>query len=208
MNIAIECDCGALTGTVNAKNLSHCRAICLCDDCQAYAHYLQRADVLDANGGTDVYPVTPARIQITKGLEHLQCVRLNPKGMYRWYAGCCKTPIGNTMSSPAFSYVGMVGTVLKKKNSQEVLDRLWGPMLARIQGQFGIGELPPGTLRTASPGFLLRVLRFIALSLIRHEKRPSPFFDSAGEPRAKVSILTKQERDSLRPLCGTKRIDL
>ena len=34
--------------------------VCYCDDCQAFLHYLGRADLLDALGGTDIVQMAPA----------------------------------------------------------------------------------------------------------------------------------------------------
>jgi hypothetical protein len=33
---------------------------------------------------------------------------LGPKGLLRWYADSCRTPIGNTPRNPKLSYVGLV----------------------------------------------------------------------------------------------------
>ena len=181
------------------------RAICLCDDCQAYAHYLGRAGkVLDANGGTDVFPATPAQLKILRGLENLRGLRLTPNGMYRWYAGCCKTPIANTPASLAMPYVGVVHVILEKTNSAETLQDYFGPVQARIQGKFGIAPLPSGTSEKVSIGFLLRVLKFLFMATIRKMKTPSPFFDEAGRPKVKPYVLSRDERESLRPLCGPR----
>lgn len=208
MLIPIECDCGAVKGTVEAKNLKGYRAICLCDDCQAYAHYLKRSDILDENGGTDVLPTPPSAVKITDGFQNVKALRLSPNGMFRWYAGCCSTPIGNTMKSTTIPYVGMVHRIFEKKNSNETLENLFGPVKARLQGQFGKGQLPKGTLKTVSPGFLSRVLKFMALAMIRQQKWPSPFFNKDDSPKVKPYVLTKEERIALRPLCGQKRDDL
>ncbi len=187
-----------MAGTVDPTYAKGYRAICLCDDCQAYAHHIQRTDVLDTNGGTDVFPITPARLKITKGLEHLRCVRLSPNGMYRWYAGCCNSPIANTPASQALGYVGVVNTILEKKNSKAQLVESFGPIQARIQGRFGRGELPPKTSQTVAPAFLLRVLKFVILGWVRGDKRPSPFFDRDGRPVVQPYVLSKKERMDLR----------
>ena len=84
MKMTIECQCGKLSGTAEARYAKGYRAICLCDDCQAYAHYLgHAATVLDKNGGTDVFPINPAELKITQGIENLKCLRLIPSGMFR-----------------------------------------------------------------------------------------------------------------------------
>src|SRR5690349_12747047 len=104
----LSCRCGAVAGTLrnaSPKTVSH--IVCYCDDCQAFLHYLQRADLLDEHAGTDIVQVAPASLTYERGLEQVAGVRLSPKGMYRWYARCCNTPLGNTMT-PAIPFVGIV----------------------------------------------------------------------------------------------------
>jgi Family of unknown function (DUF6151) len=196
--LTFECKCGKIAGVANTKHTKGYRAICLCDDCQAFAHFLGRDDVLDANGGTDIFPITPANVKFTRGVEHLQCLRLTGKGMHRWFSSCCKTPIANTPASAGLPYVGLIHTILEKANSNEVLDKSFGPVYARIHGRFGVGPLSPGTLNSVSPGFILRVLKFAILGKIRGQQQPSPFFKSDGKPTVTPYVLTAQERESLR----------
>jgi hypothetical protein len=200
MKIPFECKCGALSGTAETKNAYGYRAICLCVDCQAYAHYLKRADILDANGGTDVIPFTPASLEITSGYENLRSLRLSPNGMYRWYAGCCNTPLGNTQAARFLPFVGVPRVVLEKKNSAESLEKYFGPVRAYLMGKQGLGTLPPGASKTVSPGFLLRVLKFSILGIWRSERQPSPFFDANEKPKVEAYVLTKAERDALQNL--------
>ena len=51
--------------------------ICYCKDCQAFARFLERPDLLDPAGGTDIFQMPPAR--------------LSDKGVLRWYTDCCRT---------------------------------------------------------------------------------------------------------------------
>lgn len=196
VDISLECRCGALKGVV-AGGVAGPRMICLCDDCQAYAHYLRRSgDILDANGGTDIFPVRPANLDITQGIENLKCVRLSGRGMFRWYAGCCNTPVANSMPSPKFPFAGVFHLLVKQGDA--------GPVRARVQGKHGIGTLPEGTLQTVSPGVILRTLAFLLPGFIRRQHRPSPFFDDAGRPIVEPYVLPRIERESLRPLCGPR----
>lgn len=72
--------------------------MCCCMDCQKFAVFLQQEDqILDQYGGTDIFQIPILHVKITEGNEHIACVRLNQKGIYRWYTGCCNTPIGNTL---------------------------------------------------------------------------------------------------------------
>jgi hypothetical protein len=112
------------------------------------------------------------------------------------------------MNSKALPYIGLVHTILEKRNSKEILEKYFGPIQARIQGQFGIGILPKGTSKTAPLGFIIRAIKFAVLGLIRKQSSPSPFFDSNGAPKVEPYTLSKVERDNLRPLCGAKRTDI
>jgi len=108
--IPIRCSCGALTGQVErTPGDDGRRLVCYCDDCQAFARFLGRADeILDEHGGSDIFQTAPARVTLTGGEQHLACMRLGPKGLLRFYASCCRTPIGNMLPNPQFPFVGLV----------------------------------------------------------------------------------------------------
>jgi Family of unknown function (DUF6151) len=46
-------------------------------------------------------------LRFTKGQDQIEGLRLTPKGLYRWYAKCCNTPVGNTRA-PALPFVSML----------------------------------------------------------------------------------------------------
>ena len=166
MQMAFECDCGKVKGTVESKRLKGFRAVCHCDDCQAYAHYLNRADTLTANAGTDIIPVMPSHLKFTEGWDLMKNIRLYKTGMYRWSASCCKTPIGNAMTSAKMPYVGMPERIFEKKNSAQRVEEEFGPITENMQAQFAKGTLPAGARKTVSPGFMLRVIKFIIIELL------------------------------------------
>ena len=88
--VDLRCQCGAVRGLANTVAPdTGMHVVCMCDDCQAFAHFLERDDVLDASGGTAIFQLRPAQLEITAGREHLRCMRLSEKGLLRWYAGCC-----------------------------------------------------------------------------------------------------------------------
>jgi Family of unknown function (DUF6151) len=62
--------------------------------------------ILDVHGATDVIQTSPAQLTLTQGQEFLACMRLTEKGLLRWYAACCSTPIGNTLPNYRMSFVG------------------------------------------------------------------------------------------------------
>lgn len=205
MQMNVECDCGAVKGSVESKHLKGYRAICLCDDCQAFAHHIQRADILDANGGTDIIPVMPSHYILQTGTENLKCVRLSSKGMFRWYTSCCKSPMGNSMSSQTMPYIGVPAHLFSKKYTAEQIEKEFGPIRERMQAQFARGPLPPLSQKKVSFSFLLRVIKFIAVAILTGTSKPSPFLNKKGNPISEPYVLKKQEREALRSLCGVKR---
>nr|WP_315983040.1 DUF6151 family protein [Aliamphritea spongicola] len=86
-DIPLQCHCSAVKGIAkNASPTSGNRLVCYCRSCQAFAQYLksnQQAEdhqpVLDADGGTEVFQMPPAHLQITEGHEHIACLKLSPK---------------------------------------------------------------------------------------------------------------------------------
>jgi hypothetical protein len=130
MNVSLKCRCGSFRGVASdISSSTGSRIICYCDDCKAYAHYLgQSKEVLDSNGGTDVFPVTPCKLKITHGAENLKCLRLSDKGMFRWYAGCCKTPIANSMPTHKIPFAGVISTIMCHANDHITRDEALGPI--------------------------------------------------------------------------------
>ena len=77
--IEIRCRCGEVRGTVaNPSPQAVNRITCYCDDCQAFAHQLGRADLLNARGGSDIVQVAPAALTFTRGLDRIVGLRLKP----------------------------------------------------------------------------------------------------------------------------------
>jgi hypothetical protein len=193
-----SCGCGKVSGHVtDASPQAVNRVVCYCDDCQAFLHHLGRADLLDAHGGTDIVQVAPACVAFDRGAEHIVGVRLTPKGIYRWYAACCNTPLGNTLS-PAIPFVGIIAQAF------EDAGRSFGAPIGAIMGKFAVGTPPPGSTRLNLP-LLARALRTILGWRLRGKAWPHPFFDrESRNPTRPVTILTGDEREALRPLCGPR----
>jgi hypothetical protein len=174
------------------------RLVCYCDDCQAYARHLGTEGVADERGGTDIFQTTPSQLRIDAGADEIRCVRLSEKGLLRWYAGCCRTPVANTLSSPRVPFVGIVHSVFDTGAAGRSLDETLGKPIASIQGRFAIGGVPPGAHASAPPSLLLRSARLLLAAWLRGKGRPSPFFDARGTPVAVPRVLTPEERAALR----------
>jgi hypothetical protein len=202
-DLELSCRCGEVHGWVKGVSPGKInRAICYCDDCQAFAHHLGRADLLDARGGTDIVQVAPRTVSFDKGVEHIVGLRLSPKGLHRWYASCCKTPLGNTMT-PALPFVGIVAAVLRGAAQEQQREQLFGKVRGAVLGRFAKGGAPPPGSTKPDLRMMAHVVRLLLGWKLSGKAWPHPFFDrTSGAPSRPVTVLTREERDALRPLCG------
>lgn len=198
-NATLHCTCGEVRGEVtdvspHAAN----RVVCYCDDCQAFLHHLGREDLLDAQGGTDIVQIAPSSLSFAQGKERIVGLRLTPKGLYRWYAECCKTPLGNTVG-PAIPFVGIVAQTFESETQSP--DDLFGHPIGAIFGKYAVGRPPEGSTGFNLP-LMARGIRMVLGWRIRGQTWPHPFFNrETREPRFPVTTLSHQEREALRPLC-------
>jgi hypothetical protein len=195
-DLLIQCICGALRGRAHGVSPTRGnRLVCYCRDCQSFAHFLGRpSDILDAHGGTDIFQLSPARIGFLAGADRLACMRLTETGMLRWYASCCRTPIGNTPANPKIPFVGLIHSCTDGAARGAARDALLGPVRARVYTRSAKGGRPP--LAAGPAGTLRVILRFARLTLgsrLRGEHTRSPFFDASGQPRAQPKVLTAHE---------------
>src|SRR5579862_5407235 len=182
-DLAIRCGCGALRGTAQAispREGNH--VVCYCDDCQAFAHFLTRpSDILDANGGTEIFQMSPARLVITTGADKLACMRLTQRGMLRWYTVCCKTPIGNTLATDKLPFVGLIHTCFERSANVGFLDNALGPVQVRAFRRFAKGDrttIPAD--RIPLPIVMLRFAGFMLKWKLRGDTKHTPFFEQGS----------------------------
>jgi hypothetical protein len=195
MNHSLQCRCGTVKGYLSHTTAVN-RCVCYCRDCQAFAHFLGKADeILDAQGGTDVVQTRPANLTFTHGQDALACMRLTPKGLLRWYAACCNTPIGNTVANYRMPFVGLVHSCLESTGPS--LDQSFGPVRARVNTKSAKGEVPSG-----SGGMMSAILPFIALvarPLIDGSYKRTPFFSAdTGAPIVTPKVISRGERERLK----------
>lgn len=192
----LRCRCGALQGHVELSGLSN-RVRCYCQDCQAFARFLGSLDqVLNAQGGSDVVQLAPHRIRITQGAAQLAVMRLSDQGMLRWYAACCRTPVGNTLTSRAMPFTGLLVQCL----DTAPLEAAFGPVRASANTASAIGEPKPRAFGMA--GALLRILGMVLGSRLSGRYKDTPFFTAAGAPVAEPTVLSAEDRTRLRPTPG------
>lgn len=143
MQHPLQCRCGTVKGLVSRPEIAN-RAVCYCGSCQAFAYFLGRqGDVLDERGGSDVIQVLPKNLAFTQGIGALSCLRLTDKGVHRWYASCCNTPIGNTMHTCKISFVGLLHSCLD--TSGVPLSGSFGEVRTRVNTQGARGTSKPKT---------------------------------------------------------------
>jgi hypothetical protein len=196
----LRCRCGEVRGFVaDASPRTVNRIVCYCDDCQAFAHRIGRADLLDPHGGSDIVQVAPASVTFVQGQDRIVGLRLTPKGLFRWYTRCCHTPVGNTLS-PAIPFVGIIAHGFDHGSQRS--DAVFGKPLGAIFGKYAVGEAPAGSTRMNLP-LMLRAIRMVLGWRLRGQAWPHPFV--ARDTRApiyQVTVLSQAERAALRPLCG------
>lgn len=192
MNHPLQCRCGTLKGYVSHPDRAT-RAVCYCRDCQAFAHFLERADnrVLNELGGTEIVATLPEHVHFTQGLEVLACMSLSDHGLLRWYASCCDTPIGNTPRDFKFSYVGLIHSCLAKRAPS--LQDSFGPLRMVVQTKSAKGEVKPTPIRSFLA--LLAIMKSVVGARISGKYKNNPFFlENSAMPIKQPRVLTKAER--------------
>ena len=190
-DIPLRCSCGRMRGVARAVSpFSGFRFICYCKHCQAFARVLDRPDVLDGAGGTDIFQMPPGQVTFTAGSDALRCLRLSGK-VLRWYADCCRTPIANTATDPRFPVVALIHSIIDCTADGRSRDELLGPPLCRIYERSAIGSLPSN----AAPPPSLRVFVCRATKVVGWWMgglaRPNPFFDDRTKvPRSVPQVLS------------------
>lgn len=192
MNHPLRCRCGKVQGFVSPSGMVN-RAVCYCKDCQAYAHFLERAsEVLDGQGGTEIVATFPRNVHFTAGTDALACMSLSDGGLLRWYASCCNTPIGNTPRDFKTSYVGLVHNCLASPSPS--LQESFGPLRIVLNTKSAKGRVKP----TPLSNFLgvLRLIKSMIGARLSGVYKQNPFFAAdTGAPIRQPRVLTQSERD-------------
>ncbi len=192
-DLELRCRCGTLQGRIRgASRRTATRLVCYCDDCQRFATVLGVADkVLDAHGGTDVLHISPARIAITGGPDRVACLRLTPRGIFRWYAACCNTPIGNTLPTGKVPFLSLIRACLPCDAG--TLDSVVGPVRARLQGRFAVGDTADLGIHPRAPlGIVILAARKTLGWWLRGDQRRSPFFKDAKTPISEPQLAPRR----------------
>ena len=177
MDLLLKCKCGSVTGVAKdvAPTLGN-RLVCYCDSCRKFAEVLAgESDVLDEYGGTEIYQMPICNLRISNGINQVSCLRITENGPHRWYAECCRTPIGNT-GSAALPFIGLIHSFVEDETS---LERTLGPIRGFVNTKDASSVLP-GDRRGSALGLIIRFLSQLLIWKLQGKNRPNPFFSPDG----------------------------
>lgn len=178
-DIPFACRCGAVSGTLHdVRPHEGTHVVCHCASC---ARAMQLSGLGDeAGGGVDLWQTTPDRIEITTGADRLIPVRLSPKGLFRWTAKCCDTPMVNTFGTPALPFAGLLTRNLSDPAPL-------GPVIAH-----GFVTGPNGKQRHQNGGRVIwRMLKRTAAAKLSGRAKQTPFFNADGSPTTAPELAPK-----------------
>lgn len=186
--IDLSCTCGKVKGKteeINAQTGN--RIVCCCIDCQKFAEFLQQEDqILDQSGGTDIFQMPISHVKITEGNEHIRCIKLSQKGLHRWYAKCCNTPIGNTLGGKA-PFIGVVHNFMNNKVTR---DTDLGPSLGTVHWQ----SAKTPVLKEYQISYFkmsMRILGKLISWKVKGLHQPSAFFEKDARAVCKPNVLNE-----------------
>jgi len=191
------CRCGATHVRADVPGATAgTRLICYCKDCQTAARLHSEADdMLSPAGGTNIWQTTPDRVEIVTGAEHLKVIRLSPKGLMRWHAGCCGTPMFNTLPNVKLPFLGMI----LRQSTRAEADAVYG----KIRCHASTGSAPPGGgAPTRDKGFKragFDVLQRMLAAWLSGRSKDNPLIGEGGVPITPVEIITKDQRRAATP---------
>jgi hypothetical protein len=202
-DLPLRCRCGAVRGVargVSPVKVNHC--FCYCDDCQAFVHFLGRAgDIFDEHGGTEITQMSQASVAFTAGTDKIAAVKLTSRGLMRWYASCCGTPIGNTLGTSAMPFIGVIHAFIDAPSAAlgPIRGRGWAK---RAKG--GRAAVPKDGMPDAL--MIARMLGKLLKWRLRGDHKRSTLFDAVtGNPLVEPRVLDSVEREELRWRCARWR---
>ncbi|MEB8387440.1 DUF6151 family protein [Rhodobacteraceae bacterium KMM 6894] len=165
--------------------------VCYCTDCQTAARlHKGGADILTPAGGTHVWQTAPAHITRIAGADHLEILRLTPRGAFRWHARCCGTPMINTLPSLGMPFSGIV---LRQSELPDIV-----PLLGPVTCHYSTLGARPGAGAPAQdsgvPRAILQVGWRILRGLVPGNTRRNPLRRADGSPAAPIRVVPPEAR--------------
>jgi hypothetical protein len=170
------------------------RAVCYCEDCQAYARFLHTPGIVDQDGGTEVVASLPKHVHFTAGLDVLACMSLSERGILRWYASCCNAPVGNTPRDPKLPYVGVVHSCLEA--SSPTIESSFGQLHMAVNTKSARNKVRSTPI--ASTVGLLTLMKSVLGARLTGAYKINPFFmPSSRIPIRQPHVLSNSEREQV-----------
>ncbi|MBF9034854.1 hypothetical protein HKCCE2091_11440 [Rhodobacterales bacterium HKCCE2091] len=183
-----RCRCGSLHLRLDPGAGMH--GICYCRDCQAFHHHLDAAEWLRPGGGSDLFATTPDRLEVVSGAEHIALLRLGPKGIFRWYAACCGSPLVNGPPTRGVAFTSLHVAGLSDPAAV-------GPVAAYLNCKGATG--PTEGRETPGRQFIFPILFRAIAARLSGRYRQTPFFRADGTPVAEPHVLSRAERAAAAP---------
>ena len=188
----LSCRCGQVQGECNPAR-SYTRVSCYCADCRAFARWLGGDGLLDAAGGSDIVAMAPDGLRFTQGLDQLACMSLGPRGLLRWYARCCRTPLGNVPRNPKLYYLGLpVAAIAESEAAVTACCGAQGHTIISPESATAAVNPTRGALLAGT----LRIVTKLASARLRG-RRNALLFAADGQPIRAPQVLSLGQRRAL-----------
>ncbi len=189
-----SCQCGTVAGQIdNVTPKSSNHLTCHCKYCGGFAVHLGQADrLVDDSGATDLLQVAPWSIRFTSGQDRVKALQFSEKGPLRWYASCCNTPLGGTLSRrfPPFCVLVMENLTFPNGGPGPVIFNAFCDQIAEKERCSKSGKL-------AALRLLARLASQAVKGGVSGNWRDNPFLDLAGgRAMADVKTLSPEQGES------------
>jgi Family of unknown function (DUF6151) len=197
-DIDVRCRCGAMRGkALGVSPETGSRLSCYCRDCQAFARFLGTPGILDAQGGSDIFQLTQSQLRLETGGDKLACVQLSESGLLRFYAGCCRTPIGNMIARTRSPFLGLVQPFMDPGQGRS-LDDLLGPVRLYLKTESATAPVQSDLSTFSKIGGVAHLIAVIVKGVLAGKHKPSPFFTPDGKSVVTPEILAPERHEALR----------
>jgi hypothetical protein len=183
IDTTLNCDCGSFQASLaNVDHIKGTHLRCHCADCRAFVRVLLPDAVL--KNGLHLFQTDPDKIEVTKGVEYLECLTLSPKGLLRWYASCCQTPMFNTPRSAKVPMVAILTDIAEDPS-------LFGPVVCDAFRKTTSGK----SKTTGLPAVIVRFLKRAISSRLSGRWQETPFFIMPENiPLTKPYVVAKDKK--------------
>jgi len=144
--------------------------------------------MLDEDGATSRFQVSPASLNVTTGSEQVGCIQQTRGGALRWYARCCDTPLGLSLWQMSMPFIALDTARIEVPGDEDAVAQLLGPLRARVNTTL---RGPAARARKADLrsllGMLVHFLPIFVRWWWRRDQWRSPFVDPhTFQPKVEV----------------------